>query len=218
MTSAATPVTAEALPARRRVPSRLLRALAIAGVCLALCGAVFALWSWVAHPQITWTAVTPGTHITMASGISVTMSRDDVWASAADSIVTWHAGWLYRDDSAWTEQVSLAGAHRPVVVLLSCPGQPWAALARMHFAFEGGIPPLAYSSPDGHTRAYWQTGGRKLLVVSEVPGRSTGVIMLLGLPVTDGSPPTAGDANEILATVWRGLSIEGVTQPVVAQP
>ena len=81
------------------------------------------------------------------------------------------------------------------------------------------IPPLAYTSPDGHVKAYWRTGDyryvMKVLVVTRLPGKQTGVIMIIGLHGADGPVPTARDVDQTLARVWRELLIEGVAVPVV---
>jgi hypothetical protein len=196
---------------------RLGRAAVVLVVLALLIAGVLLGWRWVTRPSQESQALSAGQRLVLASGISLTAPAAG-WQNAALDSMRWRAGWLHRDGSAWSERVHCfpnAASGRPVTVLLSYAGEPWQSLAHMRFAFEAGIPPLAFTSPDGHTKAYWQTGGRKLLVVSHLPGHSTGAIMLLGLPLLHGASPTAASVDRTLATVWNELSLQGVPQPVI---
>ena len=45
----------------------------------------------------------------------------------------------------------------------------------------GGLPPLAYASPDGAAKVYWRTGDPVVLVVTALPGKQAGLIEVIGL-------------------------------------
>lgn len=204
-----------AIAGRRFHPAGLL----ILGACVLLCALAVTAWWLVVHPQLQEEPLAAGEHVYLSSGMAFTVPARQIWSGATRGSVNWHAGWLYTDSARWTEQINGFPAARtglPVVVFLSYPGGPWDSLGHMRFAFESGAPPLAYSSPDGQTKAYWKDGGRDLLIVTRASGRSTGVIMLLGLPLAS-QAPDAGDVNKTLATVWRQLSIRGLAVPVLTR-
>ena len=205
-------------PARVARGIRHPRWLIGAGVVILLCAAVLAGLRWASQPKVSERPLSAGQQVTLASGLTLTAPSGTAWQGATQESVTWPAAWLHRDRSAWSEQVDavpVAGTGRPHVLIRTYSGEPWQSLAHMRFAFEAGIPPLAYTSPDGLTKAYWQTAGRKLLIVTHLAGHSVGVIMVLGLPLQNGMPPSAKDASAVLATLWRDLAIRGAAQPVV---
>ena len=201
---------------------RYLRPLIVLGIVILLCAAAFGGWRWVSHPQVSEQQLSAGEQATMPSGITLTAPSASGWQVTQDG-VAWPAAWLYRDRSTWSQQLDalpVEGAGRAHVLFRSYPGEPWQSLAHMTYAFEAGVPPLAYTSPDGRVKAYWRPGdyrAMKLLVVTRLPGKQTGVVMLIGLHGTDGPVPTARDMDQALARVWRELSIEGVAAPVVSQ-
>jgi hypothetical protein len=216
-------IARDGTPARVARSSRHRRPLITLGVVTLLCAAAFGGWLWVSHSEKSERPLSAGEQVALASGVTLTVPSGSGWQGATQHGVHWPAAWLYRDRSAWSQEVDAfpaPGTGRPVTIFGSYPGEPWQSLARMTFAFEAGIPPLAYTSPDWRVKAYWRPGdyrAMKVLVVTRLPGKQTGVIMLIGLHGTDGPVPTARDVDQTLARVWRELSIEGVAAPVVSQ-
>jgi hypothetical protein len=203
--------------------ARYLRPLVVLAVVVLLCAVAFGGWRWLSHPKVSEQHLGSGRQVTMASGITVTVPSGTGWQDAIDDSVHWPAARLYRDHSTWSQQIDALpaqGAGIPHVLFRSYPGQPWQSLAGMTYAFGAGIPPLAYTSPDRRVKAYWRPGdyrAMKVLVVTRLPGKQTGVIMLIGLHGANGPVPTSREWDRTLARVWRELSIEGVATPAVSQ-
>ena len=201
-------------------PIGLRLVLAVVCISVALCGGAFGIWWWVDHPQTTERRLAPGDRVIMRNGLSLTVPQGDAW-SAIVYTVRWHASWVHSDKSAWTEMVNALPARstaKPVVAVSSYQGEPWRSLGGMMFAFEDGVPPEAFASPNGRLKLYWRAGMKKALIVTRIPGRQTGVIMLLGMTGSNDSGPTVDDLNRTLDDCWRELSIEGVAAPTAPRP
>ena len=211
---------ADAPVGRSHLARRLVYVLV--GLCLAAVIG-WATWSRITEPVWSQSVIPAGQRLTMANGLSLAAPHD-AGAEMVRDTVGWRVPWLYdRGGREYDEQVSVTrrgGSAVPDVALASFRGDPLDSISVDAVTGGRGLPPLAYSSPDGAAKVYWRTGDPVVLVATALPGKQAGLIEVIGLdgfatssgpsPV---APPTASDVNRTLKRVWRDLAIDGLPAP-----
>ena len=206
--------------ASSRGRSRKRLAFALAGVGIAVLIA-WAAWSWVTRPVWDHTPLAAGDRVDLANGLSIKVPSEP-GVDAVRQTWRWRLPWLYDSDGRLYDEylgvIRHGESEQPSVFLASFSGDPRRSYLVDSITDGRGMPPLAYSAPDGRAEVYWRAGEPDVFITTAIPGKQAGLVDVAPPSDVGAVPPsTARDVNRVLRRVWRDLSVEGMPVPQVPE-
>jgi len=209
------PDAAAAMSAKGTVGSRGRWRLVLGSTAVIVSGLI--LWSLVLQPGFSTDLLRPGERITLANGLALTVPPAALFVETYRDSATARVPWLFPLED-FSEQLVLVPADTHAwVTISSFSGDPRESPTVLNATLQEGLPAPLAQTPDGQAQIYWHEGLQQLVVLTALPDRAAGALIVTGslLNHKHGEATDAALVNRALAQLWRELAIEGLALPQV---